>query len=86
VFYNVIPLKITLNLLKDKKIDAFILINGDSLKLKRLKNNQKGFKKIALKTKGALVVMEASGPYYLQLSVYSWNRGFCCKSFSNKTF
>jgi len=27
VFYNVIPLKITLNLLKDKKIDAFILIS-----------------------------------------------------------
>lgn len=33
-------------------------------------NNPKGFKKIAAKGKGALVVMEASGPYYLQLANY----------------
>lgn len=38
-------------------------------------NNQKGFKKIALKAKGALVVMEASGPYYLQLSNYLYTHG-----------
>ena len=38
-------------------------------------NNQQGFKKIALKAKGGLVVMEASGSYYLKLSNYLYSRG-----------
>lgn len=45
--------------LKGLEKDSFVVLN-----------NPKGFKKIAAKGKGALVVMEASGPYYLQLANY----------------
>lgn len=45
--------------IEESKKDSFVVLN-----------NPQGFKKIASKAKDALVVMEASGPYYSRLAGY----------------